>query len=429
MIMKKFSIAVLVCFSFGKLSAQNTSSPYSIIGLGDIEKSNFDRTSGLGHAGVALSSDRYLLVGNPASLAFLDKPNFRNAFYFDLSTRYKNVNYSGAAITNSTANQSNDLQFRRISFAIKPKAKWALSFGLLPFSNTNYSFTGIKKIQGDNFGVNANYDGTGSSNLIYLSNSFLITKNLSIGVQSSVLFGQFEDKEIVYSSITDSVLSTDRNIYLASPYFKGGLIYKVKANKDLNLSLGASGSLKTNVNANYRLTVKDGNTTLKTENESRNNYTSLPLMGTIGLAATYKNKYTFVLDYSAQNWSSLNYRGSNYSLQNSNRISAGIQFTNNVMIQDVKGGNAGMYEKNYFQVGYFYNNSYLNIYGQPIKEWGVTLGAGTQLNRSGLGVQGTIELGGRGTINNGLIKENITQIGVTISYRDFWFTKKIKKYN
>lgn len=427
--MKKLSLAVIFCFCLIKLFAQNTSSPYSIIGLGDIEKSYFDRTSSLGYAGVALTSDRYLYTSNPASFAFLDKPSFRNSFYFDIATNYKNVNYSGTAITNSTANQSNDLQFKRISFAIKPKAKWALSFGLLPYSNANYSFTGVKKIQGDNFGVDANYDGSGSSNLIYLSNSFLIAKNLSLGVQSSFLFGQFNDKEIVYSSITDSVLSTDRNIYVNSPYFKGGLIYKLNAGKNFNFSIGATGSLKTNINANYELTVRDGNTTLKYVDESRKNYTSIPVMGTAGFAATYKNKYTFVLDYAAQNWSSLNYRGTNYSLKNSNRISAGFQYANNLTIQDVKGGTAGVYEKNAFQIGYFYNSSYLNIYGEPINEWGVTLGASTQLKRSGLGIQGTLQLGSRGTTNKGLIKENITQFGITVSYRDFWFTKKVKRYN
>ena len=158
--MKKISIVLTICFCFGKLYAQNTSSPYSIIGFGDIEKSYFDRTSALGHAGVALTSDRYLFVGNPASFAFLDKPNYRNPFYFDLAVKYKNVNYSGVPITSSTTNQSNDLQFKRIAIAIKPKPKWALSFGVLPFSNANYTFTGVKKIQGGNFGVNANYEGT-----------------------------------------------------------------------------------------------------------------------------------------------------------------------------------------------------------------------------------------------------------------------------
>ena len=141
--MKKFKIVFIVCFCFGKSFSQNTSSPYSIIGLGDIEKSYFDRTSGLGHAGVALYGERNLYVGNPASFSFLETRPFQNPFYLDLAVRYKNINYAGIAITSSTANQSNDLQFKRISFAIKPKPRWGLSFGLLPFSTANYSFVGV----------------------------------------------------------------------------------------------------------------------------------------------------------------------------------------------------------------------------------------------------------------------------------------------
>jgi hypothetical protein len=427
--MKKLYITLLACVCLSRLYAQNTSSPYSIIGLGDIEKSYFDRTSGLGYGGIALTSDRYLLLSNPASAAFLPKPSYSNSFFFEVATRYRSVSYSGSAVANNTTNQSNDLQFKKIAFAIKPKANWALGFGLMPFSSSNYSFDGVKKVQGGTFDVDANYSGTGSTNLFYLNNSFLITKNLSVGIQSSLLFGQINDNETVYSSITDSVLSTNRNLYLSNTYFKGGIIYNLKANKNLTFAFGATGSLETKVNANYELTVKDGNTILKSVNEKRNNYTSLPLMGTVGLAATYKNKYTFVADYVNQNWSSLNYRGSNYSLTNSSRMSAGIQYVNNVAIKDVKGGKAGTYEKNSFQLGYYYNKSYLNVYGQQIKEWGVTMGVGAMLPISGLGIQGTLEIGSRGNTSNGLIKENITQIGVTISYRDNWFTKKIKKYN
>ena len=408
--------------------AQNTSSPYSIIGLGDIEKSFFDRTSGLGHGGVALSSDRYFFVGNPASFSFLESPTFRNPFYFDLAIRYKNVGFAGSAITNSTANQSNDLQFKRLSFAIKPTAKWGLSLGMLPFSSANYSFKGLKAIQGGGFNVEAQYDGSGSGNLLYFTNSYMIAKNLSIGVQSSVLFGQYNDKEIIYSAVTDSVLTTDRNVVLSSPYFKGGILYKKQVNKNWNISIGATGSLKTNLNADYQIKVTDGNTTLKNVNERRNNYTALPIIGTVGVAATLNNKYTFVVDYSGQNWSALNYRGANYSLSNSSRISGGMQYTNNIIVRDNK-GNTAVYEQSFLQIGFFYNKSYLNVYDQPLKEWGVTLGAGTQLNRSGLGLQANVEIGGRGTTNKGLVKENITQIGLTISYRDFWFTKKVKRYN
>jgi len=44
------------------------------------------------------------------------------------------------------------------------------------------------------------------------------------------------------------------------------------------------------------------------------------------------------------------------------------------------------------------------------------------LTRSGLGLNGSIELGMRGNVNNGMIKEKYTSFNLTISYRDFWYT-------
>ncbi|MFX8393340.1 hypothetical protein ABTL67_19750, partial [Acinetobacter baumannii] len=52
--------------------AQNNNSPYSIVGIGDIEQSYFDRTTGMASTGVALSSNRFVYTANPAANAALD---------------------------------------------------------------------------------------------------------------------------------------------------------------------------------------------------------------------------------------------------------------------------------------------------------------------------------------------------------------------
>ena len=86
--MKKIIPILMCCCSavsgiLIEAKAQNNSSPYSIIGIGDIEKSSFDRTSGMGHAGVALSSNRYIYQANPASYAALDQ----HFFHFEAAAR------------------------------------------------------------------------------------------------------------------------------------------------------------------------------------------------------------------------------------------------------------------------------------------------------------------------------------------------------
>ncbi len=428
--MKKIYLALILGFCCVQNFAQNTASPYSLIGIGDIEKSYFDRTSGLGHAGVALVNDKSVLLSNPASLSFLNNIYyFQNTFYVDVATRYKNVNYSGDAIKNSTANQSSDVQFKKLTFTIKPKPRWGLSFGLLPYSNASYSFTGLRRVQGSNETIPANYEGSGSTSLLYLSNSYLLSNKLSMGVQTSLLFGNFNDKEIVYSAITDSVLSKEKSIFVSKIMFKGGVIYKDTINKNWNFAIAATGSLQTNMSANYRLKITDGTTVLKNTEEQIKNYTSLPAMFTTGLAVNFKTNYTFVFDYTHQDWSSLKIGGLNYSLQNSNRFGGGLHYHYYPNAADKK-------KEHFYQVGYYSNNSYLNIYGEKIKEFAFTLGAGVELFRinrnipaSNIYLQGYLEIGSKGTTNVGLIKENFTQFGITVSYRDLWNSKKIKRYN
>jgi hypothetical protein len=402
----------------GKALAQNNTSPYSMIGIGDLEKSSFDRTSGMGHAGVALSSNRYMYQANPAAMAWLDE----HFFQVELSGRFKDVNYYGTPITDISQNRSNDLQIKKIALAIKLRPKWTASAGLMPFSTSNYSFYGEKTIQGSNLYANAYYEGSGSTNLFYLTNSFSIGKHFSIGLQSSYLFGQLLERETLAMDASDSVLTTNRNIFIGKPYFRLGVQYKTSINKNLGLSMGAVASNKTQLHSDYGLTVIDGSTTIINNEYYKSGYFTLPAMYTAGLAATLYNKYTFAVDYHYEGWSSLHMKGLSYSLEDSRRFSAGFEYSKKIFYQQQ------VYEPYFLQAGIFHNTGYLKMYGQQLKDYGLTLGGGLQLARSGLGIQGALEVGSRGTTVNGLIKENYTQFSFTISYRDFWYTRA-KKYD
>ncbi|MBI3882906.1 MAG: hypothetical protein HY305_01450, partial [Sphingobacteriales bacterium] len=63
--------------------AQNNSSPYSILGIGDIEKSNFNRYSGMAEAGIAMADARYQNNSNAAALSKLKD----HLFSFEVAVR------------------------------------------------------------------------------------------------------------------------------------------------------------------------------------------------------------------------------------------------------------------------------------------------------------------------------------------------------
>jgi hypothetical protein len=246
---------------------------------------------------------------------------------------------------------------------------------------------------------------------------------LSFGVQSTYLFGHLQQKETLITNITDSLLTTTKNSFLSNAYFKFGLQYHKRINSALNISIGATGSPQTKLRANTSLVVKSGISTLVDNQQYNSAYFTLPLMYGGGIAATIHDKYTFAADYNYQAWSNLKYAGTGYSLVNSNKFSAGFEYSSKLRLRDQT------FEKYFFQAGLFYSDSYLKINGQQINDVGGTIGAGiSPLRNPNLSVQGALEIGSRGTTSNGLVKENYTQFSITISYMDFWFKKK-KFYN
>lgn len=416
---KKFilNIVAIVCFNC-ILLGQNNNSPYSIIGVGSIDHSSFDRTSGMGHAGMSLSSNRFLYNANAASLSALDDKFFN----FEMSASSKFINYSGTPIV-AGSSASSDLQIKKISLAIKLKPKWGVGFGLMPYSNTSYSFYGSKYILGSNNTVPAYYQGSGGINQIYLSTGYQVSKNLSLGVQASYLFGQLSQTENIAGGFgIDSSLITTRTINVGSPCFKPGFQYNTKLNTNWKLYLGGTATFKTSINGVYNLSVVNGYTTLPSYNSFKGQVITLPAQYAGSIAAKLKDKYTFAVDYSFQNWNELNSKGINYKLVNSNFIGAGFELSKKQTYRDIT------FERHFFQAGVFYSDSYLQVNGRQISSYGITFGGGKNLLRSNLGVQLNMELGVHGTTQANLIEERYAQINLILSYRDFWFVK-VKKFD
>jgi len=398
--------------------AQNNNSPYSMYGIGDIEQSSFDRTSGMGHAGMALSSNRFLNNSNTASLANLDDFFFN----FELDTRLKLVTYTGNPISNSSG-QSSDMQIKKVSIAMKIKPKWGVGIGLLPYSSSNYSFYDTKNLVGNNASLPAYYEGTGSINHFYIATGYKVSKNLSLGLQASYLFGQLNQSETLATGYgIDSSLVTTRKAIVSSPLFKPSFQYNTRINRKWRLYLGGTATLKTTISPTYNLSVNYGYSTVSTNNDFKSHDIILPAQYSGSIAARLKDKFTFAVDYSFQNWSNQNYKGISYQLVDSRKLAFGFEVSDKKTFKDLT------FEKQFFQTGVFVNNSYLQISGQQIGSYGATIGYGTNFLRSNLSLQIGLEAGKRGTVTQGLIEETYGQLNFIFSYRDYWFVK-IKRFD
>jgi hypothetical protein len=416
----KFSLlTILSAVCFNCVYSQNTNSPYSILGIGDIDNNFYNRTSGMANTGLAYRNDRYLNMSNPAALSALEK----HFFSFELSARGQFVSYFGTPLDGNSASNK-DFAVKRISVATKITNWWGSGGGLAPFSSANYQFTSVKNIQGTNSTVPVGYEGTGGVNQVYWTNSFEPIKHLSIGVTSAYLFGSLTQSETLTTTDLATSLITTRQAFLKNFRFTYGAQYAVALNKKWDVALGGTFSPTSKLAQDASVTVLDnGVQVANTTNTNLPTSFTLPNASGFGLSISKDKKYTLLADYRYQAWTATNYSGLNYALKNSSRTSLGFEISNKKSYF-----NNLLFEKNFIQAGVYYGTSYLSVKGEQLTERGFTLGYGLNSKRNLLGICIGLDAGQRGTRSNGLIKENYINLNFTISYRDFWRPRGVRYF-
>lgn len=397
--------------------AQNMNSPYSIYGIGDIDFRPYNRTSGMGGTGLAIRSSYYLVDNNPAGIAGLS----RSFFTVDAAFTGKTVRYSGTPINADNSNNK-DFWIKRLSVSVKINKLWASSIGFGQFSNVNYVLTGDKPVNGSTATYYTYYEGDGGLNEYYWTNAIQLGKRLSLGLKSSIITGSINQTETVADESLAIPISTQIQDYMSKARFQAGLIYTQPINKQWEVSLGGKYSPKVKMTSERTLTVTEGSTTVIEDEFVKNDRFSLPTTYAGGIAVKKQNKITYALDYTYEDWSSLKIKEQGWQLVSSSRISGGIEIPRKATTW-----NRQTVEKGFFQVGGFFNNSYLQIRNEPIREYGFTAGMGGIIG-NGLNYTLSLEAGRRGTTRQNLIKENYIQATFTFSYRDF-LQSKGRKYN
>ncbi len=404
------------CLLFsGKLCAQNMTSPYSVYGIGNIDHRMYNRTAGMGFTGLALRSQNWLIGNNPASIAGLEK----GWYIFDLGLAGKSVTYSGDPIEEG-ARANRDFGAKRAAFAVKITNNWASSIGIRQYSNVNYKYKGNLSVEGspEKFGVD--YEGDGGLNNFYWTNAISIKKNLLLGVNLGVISGSINRTEYMADQAIDRLIETKVQDFYSKLRLEYGLLYTVPITKKWKFSLGGRFAAQTEISPERTVTVKENNTVLIDQALVETDKFHLPMSYGVGIALTRNNSFTIAADYNAEKWKPLNIRGSGWSLVNSHRFSGGIEISKQVEVWNRP------VERRFFQVGGFVDNSYLSVKSKQVSEYGITFGYGSNFRNLLYNV--ALELGQRGTISDGLIKENYFQVTIGLSYRDFFFSKG-KKYN
>ena len=236
----KGSFFLLLFFLFFDLQSQTgLMSPYSRFGLGNLNEVVHPEFVSLG--GAVVSNNGLLTINhyNPASYSFIKKQRF--IMNLGMSSKFLSIENI------DQLNNSFDVGFTHLNFAFSINEKWACSFGILPYSQISYSFSENDSIEYG--GVNYSYTGSGGLSRFYLGSSFVLDKNLSLGMNVNYMFGQLNNNKNV-RFVNSEYLNVKSTEYLnvGGIYYEFGSQFKTKID-NYNISLGAILSNSNSINA------------------------------------------------------------------------------------------------------------------------------------------------------------------------------------
>jgi hypothetical protein len=416
------ALALLICTI--QVSGQTRiSSPYSRFGIGDLMNNNSVVNMAMGGISYGLSSPYFVNPANPATYAAFDTLSF----VFDVGAYGSQTKL----ITTNLSQTANFASLAYLKFGFPVTRWWRSSFGLLPYSNTGYQMLDAR-VEENIGSVTRNYQGNGGINQFYLGNSIAINKQLSIGFNLTYLFGTLEKSSA--TTFPDSAYRMNYKVINSTKVhdlsLNYGLFYKWQGKSGYHLGAGLVFSNGTNINATEdRLGYRYFLSSSGVDNVIDTVLNEPQVKGKIFLPAAVGGGFTFGktekwlvgADYQLQMWNKYSYFGVPDSLKNSMRISVGGQYTPSVSTV------SGYLQRITYRAGVRYSNSFLELRGQQIDEFGISFGLGLPIPRTRSTVNLAAEIGTRGTTNENLIKENFVRFTLGLSIFERWFI--IRKYD
>lgn len=377
----------------------------------------------MGGISLGLSSPYFVNPSNPATYASFDTLSF----VFDVGA----YGSQSKLMTTAQSQSTNFASLAYLKFGFPVTRWWRSSFGLLPYSNTGYQM--LDKQVEENIGsVTRNYQGVGGINRFYLGNSIALNKNFSLGFNLNYLFGTIEKSSA--TTFPDSAyrmnykLKTSTRVHDISLDY--GLFYKRQGTKGYQLGAGLVFSNGANISASEdRLGYRYFFSNTGVDNVIDTVFNEAMVKGKItipsfvggGITFGKTEKWLVGADYQWQMWNKYSYFGVEDSLKNSMRISLGGQYTPSLSTI------SGYFQRITYRAGFRYSNSFLELRGQQIDEFGISFGMGLPIPRTRSTVNLSAEIGTRGTTNENLIKENFVRFTLGLSVFERWFI--IRKYD
>lgn len=407
---------LLLLFSWQVSGQNNTGTPYSMYGIGLLQD-NYGPYTSLGGVSAAMRDNNNINFLNPASYTALDS----NRFYFQFGITGEYVHIA----THQESSSYRVAQNASLNMAFRIYKNLFTSLGFNQRSDIGYDLYYYKMINGsDNEYYNQQISGEGGLNDFYLGLAYRFG-NLSLGVNSSLVFGNIEKRVNLIPLISDSYYINSRNkIAVFDAIFTAGIQYGITLSPKSKLTLGTAFNFSSKMNArkdleSYKVnTSTQGSETLDDE-KLHNGNISYPFRITGGFAYDYKDKWTIAGDYTFQEMSSYKEFGEDQQYNDYHKAAIGVS------LLPARYGRF-WWQRNKYNLGAYAVRSQIELNNVHINTYGVTFGTQIPVYISNrellLGV--AFDLGMRGTEKNGLIQEKYAKIRLNIAFKEGWFMKR-----
>ncbi len=419
---KKIFGALLLTTLAGITVAQNnTNSPYTRYGYGQLSDQSFGNSKAMGGLAFGLRDGSQINASNPASYTAIDSLTF----LFEGGLTLQNMNISNGTTKINAKNSS----FDYIAMQFRLSKHLAMSAGFLPFSNVGYNFGTDSKVTDPNnpdLNINTRYSSFGEGGLhqVYAGAGYTPFKGLSVGANVSYLFGSIDRTLSVTFPNNTSVTSYSEmdNLRIRDYKLDLGLQYTQYLDKKNAVTLGLVFSPGHSLNAD----ASQIRTTSVSDTTNLNNGFDLPQSFGAGFTYVYNNSLTLGFDYSLQKWGEANFSGIK-SLCDRSKYSFGAEYIPNRL------------KRNYFsrvkyRVGAYYSDPYVKVadganinnpelWSKGAKEYGVSAGFGLPVFKSKSILSISAQYTKVEARTKNMVDESYLKLSVGITFNERWFAK------
>lgn len=422
------SLLILLA-AFTSVMAQNmntsnlTTSPYSRYGYGRLGSLGNTVTRSMGDVGIAVRSNLFTSLANPASLTAID--TLTMIFTVDLDAQL------GTYDEGEKRTSKWDAGFAGMSFQAPLWRNFAMSLSLSPYSQVGYYYgdSERKPIQNptstrDTLTFANSHIGVGGvNNFVFgLGWRAFRTKRqeFNLGAQAGWLFGliQHSGSLSTSSQANGTIISYDASI--RGLYLRLGAQYTVRPDADNSFTLGAIYSPQLNLSVNADIN-KYSTDTISLSDRYRNAVKQPQQMG-VGLTWQWARKLIVSAEYELDSWSKVNGLDPDMNLRSDlfndvQRVALGAEYRPKLATNH-------FFQACRYRAGVNTKTNYVKVNGQKLQEYGATVGISMPVNK-----RSSLDFGfGYRTLRaeqSSMLNENYFTINLGLTFNEMMFFRNM----